>query len=313
MAAEYGRLRDLIARYAPSGRSVPILSGEWGYSAVWEEFDADRQGRLLPREWLVNAACGIPLSIWYDWRDDGLDPKDPEHHFGVVAHRWRTNAVPAFAPKPADVAAVTLHRHLGDARFDRRCSLPRIDGGSRPADWVLLYRETHGWRLAAWTLDPGGADLRLPASMVGAPLEGHLGAPARVGNDAVVRLTDAPCYIAVPAAAVGELKRPTQWDWSDGRVTSLDVAPGPSDDNMVAIVEKGFGPPLRAALRIAGADGTATRHELDLPSGRVVVRRPAPAAVSRAEVWLESVVIAQADAPVGGRSSRSIRPGIAFV
>lgn len=33
-AADYARLRRLIDRHAPPGKSIPILSGEWGYSAV---------------------------------------------------------------------------------------------------------------------------------------------------------------------------------------------------------------------------------------------------------------------------------------
>ena len=47
--------------------------------------DEAEQGKMLPREWLTNLANGVPLSIWYDWHDDGRDPNEPEHHFGTVA------------------------------------------------------------------------------------------------------------------------------------------------------------------------------------------------------------------------------------
>lgn len=33
-APEYAKLRDLIARYAPDRKPIPIISGEWGYSAL---------------------------------------------------------------------------------------------------------------------------------------------------------------------------------------------------------------------------------------------------------------------------------------
>src|SRR5262249_17720616 len=31
--ADYAKLKDLIAQYAPKGKSIPIFSGEWGYSS----------------------------------------------------------------------------------------------------------------------------------------------------------------------------------------------------------------------------------------------------------------------------------------
>jgi hypothetical protein len=68
---EYRKLRRLVAKYTASGQSLPILSGEWGYSSGWKNFDPGKQGKMLPREWLTNLANNIPLSIWYDWHDDG--------------------------------------------------------------------------------------------------------------------------------------------------------------------------------------------------------------------------------------------------
>src|SRR5262249_598366 len=82
VAADHGRLPQLIDYYAPAGKYIPILSGEWGYSSAGRGEEA--QGKLLPRQWLTNLANNIPLSIWYDWHDDGPDPSDPEHHFGTV-------------------------------------------------------------------------------------------------------------------------------------------------------------------------------------------------------------------------------------
>ena len=77
VAPEYAKLRRLIQQYAPRGKRIPILSGEWGYSSVWRNFDEVRQGKYLARQWLTNLANDVPLSIWYDWHDDGRDPKEP--------------------------------------------------------------------------------------------------------------------------------------------------------------------------------------------------------------------------------------------
>ena len=103
---DYAKLRALIAEHAPAGKSVPILSGEWGYSAVWKGFDELRQAEMLSEQFAVNRAEGIPLAIWYDWRDDGTDPHEPEHHFGLVRHTHRPDRPDQpFEPKPAYEAA----------------------------------------------------------------------------------------------------------------------------------------------------------------------------------------------------------------
>src|SRR2546427_9570865 len=59
--------------------TIPIISGEWGFSSAWPRIDEAKQSALLTRELLTNAANDIPISIWYDWREDGTDTEDPEH------------------------------------------------------------------------------------------------------------------------------------------------------------------------------------------------------------------------------------------
>ncbi len=71
VVADYANFRQLIAHYAPAGKVVPLISGEWGYSTTWMKGDADRQGKYLAREFLTNLMDHIPLSIWYDWHNDG--------------------------------------------------------------------------------------------------------------------------------------------------------------------------------------------------------------------------------------------------
>lgn len=120
---EYQKLAELIARYAPAGRKIPIISGEWGYSAAWRNYDESRQGKYLPRQWLTNITAGIPVSIWYDWHDDGPDPKEAEHHFGMVAYPYHEGREPVYDPKPAFIAARTLSTVLEGYRFVERLSV----------------------------------------------------------------------------------------------------------------------------------------------------------------------------------------------
>lgn len=101
VVSDYQRLRALIAKYAPAGKTIPIISGEWGYSTSWSGFDDGKQAQYLTRELSANAASGIPISIWYDWHDDGENPGDPEHRFGIVRWQYHAGRNPVYDAKPA--------------------------------------------------------------------------------------------------------------------------------------------------------------------------------------------------------------------
>ena len=85
----------------------------------------ERQAQYLARQWLSNLSEGVRLSIWYDWHEDGTDPKDTEHHFGTVRYDY--------APKPAFLAAQALTQALGGYRFVKRLPLASHD------DYLLLF------------------------------------------------------------------------------------------------------------------------------------------------------------------------------
>ena len=143
----YRHVRALIARYAPPGRNIPVLAGEWGYSSspAWTRYNAVRQGRMLAREFLVNFWQGIPLTIWYDWHNDGPDPKNAEDRFGTVHFVYHAGRNPVYDPKPAYLATRTLATQLVGCRFVKRLKIGGAD------NYVLLFHGPKGNRLAAWT------------------------------------------------------------------------------------------------------------------------------------------------------------------
>ncbi|BDI31028.1 hypothetical protein CCAX7_30790 [Capsulimonas corticalis] len=157
--ADYEKLRGLIAKYAPAGKTIPIVSGEWGYSVAWGGYDEERQGKYLAREFLFNMESGVPLSIWYDWHDDGADPKDAEHHFGTVRNELHPGRAPIYDPKPSYTAAQTLTKALGDYRFDRR-----IAAGDAATDHLLEFRKDKARGYAVWTISDTPRPVTLPIS-----------------------------------------------------------------------------------------------------------------------------------------------------
>lgn len=143
--SDYCRLRKLIDHYAPAGKTIPIISSEWGYSSAWTGVDDRKQSELLARSWLTNAVNNISVSIWYDWHDDGADAAEPEHHFGTVYHPYREGRQTVFDPKPAYRAARTLTSFFRGYRFARRLPV------SSPDDYVIVFRKGAEVRVAAWT------------------------------------------------------------------------------------------------------------------------------------------------------------------
>ena len=197
-AADYARLRVLIAQYAPPGRKrMPILSGEWGYAThVKGGVSLETQAAFIARQQLANLLNGVPLSIWYDWKNDGPDPAELEHNFGTVT--------PDLKPKPAYLAIQTLTRELAGYHILRR------HGVGNDQDYVLLLANEAGEsKLAAWTLgEPHAITLgTAPAQAVEIPVVCGDGAAgkANIQNGRFnLELTSAPKYVALGRLALQE-------------------------------------------------------------------------------------------------------------
>jgi hypothetical protein len=203
-AEDYCRLREMIRTYAPvrvqspksqvqgpasaggdpgiTGTEIPIISSEWGYSSVWRGMSEEKQGQLLARSWLTNSANGVFLSIWYDWRDDGSDGNEAEHHFGTVANSYHEGRDSVYDPKPAYLAAKTLSAFFNGYRFEKR-----INTGDAE-DYVLAFRKDNELRFAVWTTANRARSVMLPLA------SGSYSASLHTGPEAGV-VTAAPIYI----------------------------------------------------------------------------------------------------------------------
>ena len=141
---EYRALRALIAAYTPKDKNIPIVSGEWGYSTAWKNFNDEKQARYLVREFVVNKLNGIPLSIWYDWHDDGTNPQEGEHRFGIVQHEYHAGRDPVYDPKPAYelVRALTSEPAVALLKHGLVGSWPTLGGGGSTIHGLLPI---HDW------------------------------------------------------------------------------------------------------------------------------------------------------------------------
>ena len=189
-AEDYLKLRGLIERYAPENRKhIPIVSGEWGYATHVKGVSLETQAAFIVRQQLANLLQGVPLSIWYDWKNDGQDPNNNEDNFGTVSNN--------LAFKPSYLAVQTLTRQLSGCRLARRLDTPS------PDDFALLFVNDVGdQKLAVWTAgQPHPLSLELGLGSAGdiAAVDGQ-GQPVEVkvqeGN-LVLALQAAPQYVTL--------------------------------------------------------------------------------------------------------------------
>ena len=136
------------------GKRIPVILSEHGWpTGTSGRAVADRtQAAYLLRAQAISAANDVAQYIVYDLVDDGPDPSNTEHRFGMLHDR--ASAYGAYTPKPSYVAQAVLMRQLDNAEFDAR----RVEGG------VHDYRFTQGDLAVRMLWAPTGATVTVAAS-----------------------------------------------------------------------------------------------------------------------------------------------------
>eukprot|EP01012_Entosiphon_sulcatum_P010328 TRINITY_DN16010_c0_g1_i1.p1 TRINITY_DN16010_c0_g1~~TRINITY_DN16010_c0_g1_i1.p1 ORF type:complete len:499 (+),score=46.89 TRINITY_DN16010_c0_g1_i1:23-1498(+) len=150
--SDYGTLRTIIANHTGNGTTPPpVLSGEWGWSTCFNSTTQlpivchggahtglstpHDQAKLVARQYAVNAAAGIPVSVVYDLVNDGTDSEQGEMNFGTLLPRYYNESVP-FLPKPAFQAASYFQQQVALPFLVRPQQMP-------PAEFVQTGNVSH--------------------------------------------------------------------------------------------------------------------------------------------------------------------------
>jgi len=245
--ADYCRLRLLLEQYAP-GRKLAIVSGEWGYSTAWGGMNDEKQANYLVRQRLMNLWMGVPLSIWYDWHDDGPDPKEPEHHFGTVYLYFR--------PKPSYIAGKVLAETLGGYRYVRR------EVGEGSDDYLLLFRKGDDAALVVWNSKEGNV-LTLRDDLGPFALVSREGKRKVIGPGSEVSLGASPQYIHLDRAKGARLA----W-WQPAETMTVLGSDGRGPINVVFDAPAGQAVKGRVEVTAEGDDTVIGRGVVEVRGGR---------------------------------------------
>ncbi|MFZ2642771.1 MAG: cellulase family glycosylhydrolase [Verrucomicrobiia bacterium] len=265
-AADYLRLRGLIAKYAPADkRNLPVLSGEWGYATHDKGVSLDTQAAFIARQQLANLLNDVPLSIWYDWKNDGTDATYSEHNFGVVDNRLK--------PKPSYVAAQTITRELAGYRVARRL-FPTV--APSDDDFILLCENAAGdHKLATWTLGEPHAialdlDLAGTEQITAMNGDGSDYKPMLSRDRLTLDLGPLPKYITLRQRTRALAMAAA---WSATAKSGVLVAAGEARGAQVRVTLRNPNPePVRVALAVDGTGNWSKPLTVALPPQRTVTQ-----------------------------------------
>jgi hypothetical protein len=148
--ADWTQLRNLVAKYAPSGKTISLISGEWGYSTYSKGVSERTQGQFAARQYLANLEAGVPITIWYSWKDRPEGSTEKEQHFGLLDSQ--------LSNKGGRDAIQTLLGSLNGYTLESR-----VDFGD-DQDSGLIFKKGTTRKLVAWTSANTTQSVRLPAS-----------------------------------------------------------------------------------------------------------------------------------------------------
>jgi hypothetical protein len=190
LAAELPPLRQLLAN--GSAASLEIWDTEWGY-ASYDYFSKnlrgdghsapglDRQAVLACREALTVWALGLPVAVWYDLRDDGSDPRNPEHNYGLLDANG--------AAKPAMKALRELARIAHDRTYTG--TLRDVPDGVH----AMLLEGPEDRVYVVWSDQP---DARIAMRL---PMEGLLSVTNLIGEPVKVKNSHGEAEVALVETA----------------------------------------------------------------------------------------------------------------
>ncbi len=188
-------LRELLSDHRASALQPWITELGWHTApdALYEGVSEQDQAAYLVRSALLALGQGVPMNLWYTFRDGGDSDSDQEQRFGLYGYDADPLEDPQARPKPAATAMGVLASLLGEhtAIADESEAL-----GLDEQSWAYRLSGGEGSVLAVWTLEEGA---QLSAAAEGAAavvdLWGEQQAPAVDDGAVLLEISDLPSFV----------------------------------------------------------------------------------------------------------------------
>ncbi|HBH18123.1 MAG TPA: hypothetical protein DDX14_04155, partial [Cyanobacteria bacterium UBA9579] len=131
------KMRELIQKYNPNNPNMPIIASEWGYSVTHPFVNGNQQAQAnyAARTQLINMSLGIPLTVWFDFKNHDTGTSE-ESNYGLVTS--------SNVKKPSYNAMQQLTQALNGLQFIKRQS-------SSSSDYLMEFSNGSKTIVAAWT------------------------------------------------------------------------------------------------------------------------------------------------------------------
>ncbi|MDR3709426.1 MAG: hypothetical protein P4L33_14085 [Capsulimonadaceae bacterium] len=196
------RERSVAALTGAGVSSLPTWNDEAGIATVGP-VSLRRQAIVLAEKIATSAALGDKAYFLYDLADDGTDPTDMEHHYGIVFHD--------LSPKPAFVAIHTVINNVDGKSFYGKLK-------SEADQTLYCYRNRSQTAVMLWTATSGAStEVLLRSSAPTATLTDLMGRTTKLKPQYglySVPISDEPRFVtftgnAVPEAVASILRAPS--------------------------------------------------------------------------------------------------------
>ncbi len=246
---EMQKLRSLLQRY---GLDIPIWITEIGWPTHDKGVSELDQAKMLVRTYIIAIGSKVIDKIfWYDFRDDGTDPTDPEQNFGIIKRD--------FLPKKAYNAYKVMTQLL-----EGKTPQGRVDLWDDNL-WGFSFAKGKNLTLVLWS-HRGEGTVNLLTKVRKVTVHDMYGKKRELTpreGKLLLDLSEEPVYVeGLETVEVGS--PPVQFLISRIRAT------GGTENEVSVLVENLFNKPVQGKVYLLAPDGwkvSPTEKEYQLPAG----------------------------------------------
>jgi hypothetical protein len=185
---ELTQMRELIKTYN-NNVEKPIWMSEMGWPTLKDSSGIDEkiQAAFIVRSIALALANGVEKYFWYNFMNDGVDPLNKEHNFGII--RNPADQLGKNTPKPAYVSYAAMTRALSHAAFKEKETIS-------DSIYSIVFEEEAQDIRVLWSEDPQQVTIHTSSPITVTDMMGESQSYDPGPTQTVyLHLTDAPVYL----------------------------------------------------------------------------------------------------------------------